>query len=208
VHRLQPFLRHDGPGDFEGRQDPLCGRAAPRLSRPLPGSAIDTRLYAHGQNALPGKYWFFDIELQSDSLRDVSNYWLSAYCMGSSAAYEPEIPLGAQMDAAGGQGAFDTALKNAGRSEDWGAKFLKHQWLSVGWTHFLGRDGLIHRAAQTFMRSYWDAGSVDDAVYDTILHTSRAIPSALRCITRAPSRIPLRPATAIRQLVVGIRRSC
>ncbi len=154
---------------LKGGKTPFVGGQLPGYPALCRGSAIDTRLYAHGQNALPGKYWFFDIELQSDSLRDVSNYWLSAYCMGSSAAYEPEIPLGAQMDAAGGQGAFDTALKNAGRSEDWGAKFLKHQWLSVGWTHFLGRDGLIHRAAQSFMRSYWDAGSVDDAVYDTIL---------------------------------------
>ena len=148
---------------------PMVGGQLPGYPALCRGSAIDTRLYAHGENALEGRNWFFDIELQSDSLRDVSAYWLSAFCMGSSACYEPDIPLGAQMDAFGGQGAFDAALANGGKDAVWGAKFLKHQWLSVGWTHCLGRDGLVHRAPQSFMRSYWDAGHVDPAVYDTML---------------------------------------
>ncbi len=154
---------------LKGGKTPFVGGQLPGYPALCRGSAIDTRLYARGQNALPGKYWFFNIELQADVMRDVSNYWLSSFCMGSSAAYEPDMPLGAQMDASGGQSAFDIALKNAGKNEVWGAKFLKHQWLSVGWTHILGSDGLIHRAAQSFMRSYWDAGSVDTDVYDTIL---------------------------------------
>jgi hypothetical protein len=134
----------------------------------LRGSGLDPRLYAHGEYALPGEYWFFNIELQSDWLRPASGHWLSAACMGSSACYEPDIPLGSQMDAAGGQGAFDSALEQAGKSAEWGAKLLKHQWLSVGWTHMLGRDGLVHRSTQSFMRSYWDAGSVDETVLATM----------------------------------------
>jgi hypothetical protein len=133
------------------------------------GSGLDMRLYMHGENALEGKYWFFIVELQSDALRSVSSLWLPAFNMGATACRDPDMRFGSQMDAAGGQGAFDTALVNAGKDTAWGAKYLKNEWLSVGWTHVAGRDGVVRRCTQSFVRSYWDAGSIDMDMYDTML---------------------------------------
>lgn len=129
----------------------------------------DFRTYTQGSDGLPGKYWFFNVELQCDSLRLPSDYWLSSLCMGTTASREPDMQLGAQMDAKGGQGEFDRSISNAGKDADWGAKHISHQWLSVGWTHVVGRNGAVRRAPMSFMRSYWDDGATPQAEFDLIL---------------------------------------
>ena len=133
------------------------------------GSGNDFRLYTQGAGGLAGRYWFFNVELQGDDLRPPSDYWYSGICMGATAAREPDILLGSQMDATGGQGGFDHSVANAGHDAAWGLKYITQQWLSVGWTHIAGRNGTVRRATGSFMRSYWDAGVTPQTEMDLIL---------------------------------------
>ena len=138
------------------------------------GSGNDFRIYTQGADGLPGRYWFFNVEVQADSLRKPKAYWDSSLGFGAMAAREPDVRLGAQLDARGGQGEFDRAVGNAGKDAAWADKHVTQQWLSVGWTHLAGRDGAVRRASHSFMRSYWDAGNTPQAELRLLFgHTPR-----------------------------------
>jgi len=119
----------------------------------------DIRLFIHSPDGVPAQYHFFNLELQADFLRPAGDYWLSSIHTGATASWEPDMPLGSVMDAADGDGSFAAALANAGHDAAWGAKHIRHQWLSAGWAHIAGRDGTVRRAIRAFTRSYWDAGT-------------------------------------------------
>ena len=133
------------------------------------GAGLDLRILAQHAAGVQGKYYYFNVELQSDELRPPRNYWSGSIAMGATAAREPDMVLGSQMDATGGQGNFDRSVAGAGHDAAWGLKYITHQWLSVGWTHVAGRDGVVRRATGSFMRSYWDAGRTPQAELDLIL---------------------------------------
>jgi len=133
------------------------------------GQGIDARILTQGSSGLAGKYWFFNIEVQADSLRPPREYWTSGFGVGSTVAREPDMRFGVHMDAAGGQGEFARSLVYAGKDAAWGAKHITQQWLSVGWAHITTRNGKVQRGPQYFMRSYWDAGETPITEFDLIL---------------------------------------
>lgn len=123
------------------------------------GAGLDPRIQTQSSSGLPGKYWFFNVEMQADSLRPPKPYWVSGIGMGATAAREPDMRFGAHMDAVGGQGEYGRSVSNAGKSAEWGDKHITQQWLSVGWAHHVTRAGKVERAVMYFLRSYWDAGA-------------------------------------------------
>lgn len=147
--RLAETIRSSG-------NEPLVG------GQMLPDAALtrhygnDFRIYLQH---LPAKNWYFQLELQSDGSRQIQSYFKSAISMGTYSSREPDMQLGAQMDATTNE--FWDAVKNAKYTEAEGWLHLKHQWLTVGFTHVLNRDGSVRRAVSAFQRSYWDAGTVD-----------------------------------------------
>jgi len=147
-----------------GREPLVGGQILPDAPM-VRGSGNDFRIYLRH---LPAKNWFFQVELQSDEGRPVPTYWTSATYMGIHAARAPDFPLGAQMDASSSN--FWGAVKNTRKAGDgltdsvWGNRYLKHAWLSVGWTHVANTDGSVRRAPLAFQRSYWDAGGVDTPI--------------------------------------------
>jgi hypothetical protein len=167
--RFAEFYCSMGQNLIDNGKIPLLGGQTLGETR---GSGNDFRIYTQGINgsmSLPGKYWFFNVELQADDLRPPHEYWVSAAKMGMLACREPDMRLGGQMNALGGQGMFNRSLKNDNRDTIWGKKHLTNQWLSVGWTHIAGRDGKVRRAPMSFMRSYWDAGETPTEEFDLIL---------------------------------------
>ncbi len=140
-------------------REPLVGGQILPYAAMARGSGNDFRIYLR---YLPAKNWFFNVEVQSDEGRPVPLYWTASSYMGGHAARAPEFPLGAHMDA--WQSNFNNAVKNAGKDTAWARKYLKHAWLSVGWTHVANTDGTVRRAPQAFNRGYWDAGVVDTPI--------------------------------------------
>lgn len=167
--RFAEFYCSMGQNLLDNGKIPLIGGQTLGENR---GSGNDFRIYTHGINGsttLPGKYWFFNVELQADDLRPPHEYWESSGRMGLIACREPDMRLGAQMNAKGGQGMFDKSVKMAKHDSIWGSKSLANQWLSVGWTHIAGRDGVVRRAPMSFMRSYWDAGETPQPEFNLLL---------------------------------------
>jgi hypothetical protein len=167
--RFAEFYCSMGQNLLDNGKTPLIGGQTLGLTR---DSGNDFRIYIQGKNGsmtLPGRYWFFNLELQSDDLRTPHLNWESSIRMGVLASREPDMQLGAQLNAFGGQGSFDNALKNAGRDKAWGQNHITQQWLSVGWTHILDRNGLVRRAPMSFMRSYWDAGKTPNEEFELLL---------------------------------------
>jgi|APHig6443717497_1056834.scaffolds.fasta_scaffold14701_1 hypothetical protein len=168
--RFAEFYCSMGQNLLDNGKIPLLGGQTLGENR---GSGNDFRIYTQGINgsmSLPGKYWFFNVELQADDLRPPHEYWVSAAKMGMLACREPDMQLGGQMNAFGGQGMFNRSLKIDNRDTIWGKKLLINQWLSVGWTHIAGRNGVVRRAPMSFMRSYWDAGKTPKEELNLILN--------------------------------------
>jgi len=124
----------------------------------------DLRLMAQ---TLPAKYWSFMVEVESAGDRDTPPEWTGAMSIGSNASLAPDISIGIMLDAQISD--FWNANARAGHDKNWGLKYLKHVWLSSNWTHVANTDGSVRRAAQADMRSFWDAGTVDSLVWQTIL---------------------------------------
>ncbi|HNY31578.1 MAG TPA: hypothetical protein PKO15_11880 [Fibrobacteria bacterium] len=143
----------------EAGREPLVGGQILPHAASVRGTGNDFRIYLRH---LPAKNWFFVVELQSDGGRPVAPYWERSTQMGGHAARAPEFPLGAIMDA--DAGSFWDAVKGGGKDEAWGRAYLRHVWLSVGWTHVAGTDGSVHRACRSMQRSYWDLGGVDTPI--------------------------------------------
>ena len=141
-----------------GREPLVGGQILPHAAS-VRGTGNDFRLYAR---MLPPKNWFFQVELQSDGGRPVPKYWEASSNMGGHAARAPMFPLGAHMDAYAGE--FWGAVRGGGHDDAWGRRYMKHAWLSVGWTHVANLDGSVRRAPQAFQRGYWDAGGVDTPI--------------------------------------------
>jgi len=163
--RFATFYTSYGNGLLAAGKTPLIGGQIGGIPPWTRGSANDFRIYKQG---LPGKYWYYNVELQSDALRPVPEVWWSSICMGATVAKDPEMHFGAHMDGTGGQQQFDISVKNGGKDKAWAEKYLKHHWLSVGWTHVAGVDGTVRRAPEAFLRSYWDASEVDPALLLTL----------------------------------------
>lgn len=146
-----------------GREPMVGGQILPHAAMVRP-FGNDFRIYLRH---LPAKNWFFQVELQSDEGRHVPEYWLSSTFMGAHASRAPDFPLGAHMDAYQ-NGFWVSVLDNNKKDSAWGRKYMKHHWLSVGFTHVARTDGSVRRAARSFQRAYWDAGGVDSPVVDLI----------------------------------------
>lgn len=116
---------------------------------------------------LPAKYWIIMLETESAGDRDPIACWLPGLSIGASAAREPDVAIGAWLDADIGD--FWGSAARVGWTKEQGWRFLKHIWLSAGWTHIAGRDGAVRRAAQGFQRSFWDAGDTNPDHINTIL---------------------------------------
>ena len=116
---------------------------------------------------LPAKYWNFVVEVQSAGDRDTPPQWTGSMSIGSNTAHEPDMPIGTMLDADISD--FWNANARAGHQKAWGWKYLKHLWLSTGWTHVANRDGSVRRSTQSFMRSFWDAGGTDSLQIAAIL---------------------------------------
>jgi hypothetical protein len=118
------------------------------------------------------KEMYFQIELQSDSLRKVPAYGNTMVKMGEFACREPLMVLGSHMDA--DLEKFWVAVSNTKRNltadeqHEWGLKYLKHHWLTVGFAHIATRDGEVRRATGAFLRHYWDHGKTDPTVVNLI----------------------------------------
>jgi len=141
-----------------GREPVVGGQILPHAAS-VRGTGNDFRIYAR---KLPPRNWFFQVETQSDGGRPVPAYWVAATNMGGHAARAPMFPLGAHMDAYAP--AFRDAVAGGGHDEAWGRLYMKHAWLSVGWTHVANLDGSVRRAPQSFQRGYWDLGGIDTPI--------------------------------------------
>lgn len=116
----------------------------------------DPRLWS---KLLPGRCWLFFVETQSAGDRNTPPDWTSLYSIGTTASRSPDVPFGIMLDADNGE--FWQAATRAGWSTDFGWRYLKHTWLAAGWAHVANADGTVRRAAQCFMRSYWDAAGTN-----------------------------------------------
>lgn len=141
-----------------GREPRVGGQILPNAAMAR-ASANDFRIYLQH---LPAKNWYFQVEVQSDEGRPVQPYWWSSTTMGGHASRSPDFPLGAHMDAYATS--FWSAVGGMGKDSTWGRLYMKHHWLSVGWTHVANTDGTVRRAPQAFQRGYWDAGGVDTPI--------------------------------------------
>lgn len=141
-----------------GREPLVGGQILPDVPT-VRGTGNDFRIYL---KYLPAKDWYFQVELQADEGRPVMPYWSASTFMGVHAARAPDFPLGAHMD--GYQTSFWNAVANGNKDSVWARRYMKHAWLSVGWTHVANTDGTVRRAPQAFQRAYWDAGGVDTPV--------------------------------------------
>lgn len=139
--------------------EPLVGGQILPHAASVRGTGNDFRIYL---KHLPAKNWFFVVELQSDGGRPVALYWQRSTEMGGHAARVPDFPLGAIMDAE--ISSFWDAVSGGKKDGDWGRAYLKHVWLSVGWTHVANTDGSVRRASMGMQRSYWDVGGVDTPI--------------------------------------------
>jgi hypothetical protein len=113
----------------------------PALSRT---SGSDPRAW---ETQLPGKYWYFVVENESQGDRATPSDWTASYSIGASASRVPDVPMGVDMDGFCGDSVLKAALYN------------KHLWLSAGWTYIANRDGSVRRASQVFQRNNWDAAT-------------------------------------------------
>lgn len=159
AERYARFYARAAKTILESGREPLIGGQILQNAGLVRTSGNDFRIYL---KHLPAKNWYFNIELQSDGGRPVPPYWSASSGMGGHCARSPEFPFGAHMDAR--ESSFFTAVKNAKKDSAWGEKYLKHAWLSVGWTHVANIDGSVRRAAQAFQRAYWDAGGIDTQI--------------------------------------------
>lgn len=120
----------------------------------------DFRIYLQH---LPARNWYFQVELQSDVDRPVPPYWTASTNLGGHTGRVPDFPFGAHMDA--DQNEFWTSVESNNMQDSaWGWKYLKHAWLSVGWTHVAATGGGVQRAACAFQRGYWDQGDIDSTI--------------------------------------------
>jgi hypothetical protein len=172
--RFRDFYASMGRNLLANGKVPLVGGQILPLPMMVRGSGNDFRICTQGPGSLPGRYWFFNIEVQGDSLRLPQDYWQSSIGFGATACREPDMQFGAHLDARGGQGEFDRSVSNANHDEQWGIDHVAQQWLSVGWAHIAGRDGAVRRATMSLMRSYWDAGLTPETELRLLLgHTPR-----------------------------------
>jgi len=143
--------------------EPLVGGQILPDAPMVRGTGNDFRIYL---KYLPAKNWYFQVELQSDDGRPVVPYFATSARMGIFASREPDFRLGSHMDA--DLSSFWDAVHGAKQSDAWGFKYLKHHWLSVGFSHVLNRDGSVRRSTYAFLRGYWDVGKTDSVVMDLI----------------------------------------
>lgn len=140
-------------------REPLVGGQILSHAASVRGTGNDFRIYLRH---LPAKNWFFVVELQSDEGRPVPPYWERSTGIGGHVARVPDFHFGAIMDAY--SSSFWNAVTNAGKDTLWARRYLKHTWLSVGWTHAARTDGSVRRAPEAMQRSYWDVGGVDTTI--------------------------------------------
>ncbi|HOX53188.1 MAG TPA: hypothetical protein PKY05_17010, partial [Fibrobacteria bacterium] len=141
-----------------GRVPRVGGQILPYAAQAR-GWGNDFRIYLQH---LPAENWYFQVELQSDEGRAIQPYWWGTAAMGGHAARSPDFPFGAHMDAYHTQ--FWAAVRNAGKDSAWGRSYMKHHWLTVGWTHVANTSGAVNRAPQAFQRTYWDQGTIDTPI--------------------------------------------
>ncbi len=110
------------------------------------------------------------IELQGDGLRIPKEKSATPVIVGTFAARAPGVMYGAQMSS--NHDAFTDSMTLAGITKDiqseWGPKYLKQHWLSVGWTHVANANGTLLRPICEFMRTYWDQGTIPDEVVSAV----------------------------------------
>jgi len=131
-------LLASGVSPFSGGQlnfDPALSRA----------TGSDPRAW---ETQIPGKYWYFVVENESQGDRATPSDWTASYSIGASASRVPDVPMGVDMDGFCNDTSNPTAML-----------YNKHLWLSAGWTYIANRDGSIRRASQVFQRNNWDAQS-------------------------------------------------
>ncbi|MEO1300083.1 MAG: hypothetical protein AAFW75_30795, partial [Cyanobacteria bacterium J06636_16] len=98
--------------------------------------------------------------------------------IGLYAAHEPDVNYGHILPAAGES--FWKAVDHfwpelsAEAREELGWKHLKQTWLESGWTHVATRQGDTRRAAETWSRSYWDGGEIEEGWID-VLHEHQPV---------------------------------
>jgi PKD repeat protein len=130
-------LLANGVAPFSGGQlasDPALSRA----------TGSDPRAW---KTQIPGKYWYFVVENESQGDRATPSDWTASYSIGASASRVPDVPMGVDMDGFCGDSVLKAALYN------------KHLWLSAGWTYIANLDGSVRRASQVFQRNNWDAAT-------------------------------------------------
>jgi hypothetical protein len=128
-------LLANGVAPFSGGQlsfDPALSRA----------TGSDPRAW---KTQIPGKYWYFVVENESQGDRATPSDWTASYSIGASASRVPDVPMGVDMDGFCNDSVLKAALYN------------KHLWLSAGWTYIANLDGSVRRASQVFQRNNWDA---------------------------------------------------
>jgi hypothetical protein len=150
----------------------LAGGARPLMGGQIANDPAIARWFGNDprlwERLLPGPYWNFHVETQSAGDRDTPPFWTSLAAIGATAARSSQVAIGAMLDA--DLPDYWNATERAGWSRTWGRRYLEHTWLAAGWAHVAGADGRVRRAAQYFVRSFWDAGGVDPYQWSALLN--------------------------------------
>jgi len=100
------------------------------------------------------------VELQGDGLRDLLPKGEACNDFGLFACLAPDMMFGAQMNADHVEfwRSLDRVWKGEDHKNEYGHKYLRQQWLAVGWWHIAKTDGTVRRGVCEMMRHYWDGG--------------------------------------------------
>lgn len=150
-----------------GRVEPLiCAQSAWDIPRRR-AMGVDFRRYL---NYMPGKNWFFAVEMQGDNLRPMKPHGQQVGLFGTYTSWEPSMTMGAKINV---KDAFIyDALRNARipATDSNAVQFLRSQYLLVGFTHIANRSGSVRRATQAFEYGYADnQGAVDPRITKFLL---------------------------------------
>jgi hypothetical protein len=106
------------------------------------------------------------VEVQGDGLREIPIKSNTPTFVAIWAARAPEVCVGLKADAESEdfRDGLRKVFRNSGLEDEYAYKYLKTEYLSVGWMGVIHTDGTLRRAITSIRRHYWDAGRVPEKV--------------------------------------------
>lgn len=109
----------------------------------------DTRRYL---KILSPEHWIFDLEMQSDPMREVKTAGFYAATVGTMCAWEPSLWLVSKMDVF--DGTFSDSLTLSGLPRATGDAVLHTAWFQDVFIHIATREGTVRRGVTALEYGY------------------------------------------------------